>query len=311
VLPADPLDELRVPDETRAEEHDLVTDANVVIGGQGTVSFGVRGAAVMTGERVRIGGDIEAENDCRLDVWSAVEGNVLVGEDAYVGERVSIDGELKVAGDLDIGDDVEIADGFEASGWIVIRNPMPTVVFLVVYLSHLLRLGEEEAAERLASQFGDAEVDVDDADGDNPDLERIERAAAAVLSDGVRAPGAVSGPLIVPRGATVSDDAWRVGTPARIGRDCRLHGNVRATAIEVGGDTEIYGSLRAREGIVVGRHAVVHGDVTTRDGEVRIAPGAQVRGDVACDDLAVADAEVEGASRARGEVTMGPTPSGG
>jgi predicted acyltransferase (DUF342 family) len=151
---------------------------------------------------------------------------------------------------------------------------MPTVVFLVVYLSHLLRLGEEEAAERLVD-------DVAGRDDDGPD------------------------PLVIPRGATITDDAWRVSTPAEIGSDCRLNGNVRATEIEVGAGTEVYGSLRARDDVSVGSDAIVHGDVTTRGGQVRIAPGAQVRGDVACDTLSLDDGEVDGAIRARGEVTMG------
>jgi predicted acyltransferase (DUF342 family) len=278
VLPgSNPFDELAIPAGTTAEEHDVVTDGRVLVGGQSTVEFGIRGDGLFAGERVRVDGDIEVENDCRLDVWCDVEGNVLVGENAYLGERVHVGGELRVAGDLDIGDDVEIDDGFEANGWIVIRNPMPTIVFLFVYLSQLLQIGEEEAAEDLIEQLtGEDE----------------------------------SEPLVIPRGATVSDDAWRVSTPATIGPECRLNGNVRASSIEVGEETEIYGSLRAREDITVGEGATVHGDVTTRDGTVRIAPGARVLGDLACEDVTIDDGEIDGAIRARGEVTMGSDPIG-
>jgi predicted acyltransferase (DUF342 family) len=280
VLPGtDPLDELAVPDGTHAEEHDLVTDGDVLVGGQSVVEFGVRGADVVAGERVRFGGDIEAEGDCRLDMWCAVDGNVLVEENAYLGERVHIDGRLMVSGDLDIGDDVEITDGFEANGWIVIRNPMPTIVFLFVYLSQLLHIGEEEAAEEFVDALTDEDTPHD--------------------------------PLIVPRGANVSDDAWQVSTPATIGDDCRLHGNVRATSIEVGEDTEIFGSLRAREDIVVGEDTLIHGDVTTRSGTVRVAPGARVLGDLACQDATLdEDSAVDGTIRARGEVSMGGDVSG-
>jgi len=55
-----------------------------------------------------------------------------VGEDAYLGERVTVTGRLMVSGDLDIGDDVTIEEGFEANGWIVIRNPVPTLVFYFI-----------------------------------------------------------------------------------------------------------------------------------------------------------------------------------
>jgi predicted acyltransferase (DUF342 family) len=270
---SDPLDRLQIPDGTEVEEHDLVTEGDVVVGGQSTVEFGVRGRNVYAGERVRFGGDIEADGDCRLDVWCDVEGNVLVGQDAYLGERVHVGGQLMVSGDLDIGDDVDIEDGFEANGWIVIRNPMPTIVFLFVYLSQLLRLGRDEDAEQVVDEFLTNDRDHE--------------------------------PVLVPRGARVSDDAWQVSTPATVGDDCRLHGNLRAETIEVGRDSELFGSLRARADIEVGPGTVIHGDVTTRSGNVRIAPTAHVRGDVACEDLTLHDeAEVDGSIRARGEMNI-------
>ena len=270
---SDPLDRLQIPDGTTVEEHDLVAHGDVVVGGQSTVEFGVRGRNVYAGERVRFGGDIEADGECRLDVWCDVEGNVLVGDDAYLGERVHVGGQLIVSGDLDIGDDVDIEEGFEANGWIVIRNPMPTVVFLFIYLSQLLRLGRDEDAEEIVDEFL-----TDDHEHE---------------------------PVLVPRGARVSDDAWKVSTPATVGADCRLHGNVRAESIEVGARTELFGSLRAKGDITVATDAVVHGDVTTRGGDVTIAPGAHVRGDVACEKLDLHDdAEVDGAIRARGAMNI-------
>ncbi|WP_254765041.1 polymer-forming cytoskeletal protein [Natrinema marinum] len=275
----DPLDELVVPDGTEAQERDLVTDGDVFVGGRATVEFGVRGRNVLAGESAEFGGAIEADGDCRLDMWCDVAENVLVGQDAYIGERVHIGGKLKVAGDLDIGDDVEIEEGFEANGWIVIRNPMPTIVFLFVYLKHLLLIGEEDAAQRVISEL------VDD-DDDAPEAE----------------------PLVIPRNATVGDDAWRVSTPATIGDDCRLHGNVRAETIDVGQDCNIFGSLRARGDITVGEGTRIHGDLTTRDGDVTIARDARILGDVSCDDLELGpDAEIDGTIRADGEITMGTT----
>ncbi|ELY58156.1 hypothetical protein C491_10184 [Natronococcus amylolyticus DSM 10524] len=280
----DLLDELVVPDGTEAKEVALETDGDVLVGARSTVEFGVRGRNVLAGESVEFGGDIEAEADCRLDMWCDVADNVLVGQDAYIGERVHIGGEMKVAGDLDIGDDVEIDEGFEANGWIVIRNPMPTIVFLFVYLKQLLLIGEEDAAQRLVSQL------VDDDEDENEDAEPVPD------------------PLIVPRNATVSDDAWRVSTPATIGDDCRLHGNIRAESIDVGEDCNIFGSLRAREDVTVGEGTRIHGDLTTRSGDVVVEPGARILGDVSCSDLELGPgAEVDGSIRADGEITMGTT----
>ena len=274
---SDPLDELVIPDGTHVKEHDLVTDGDVLIGGQSVVELGVRGGAVVAGERVTIGGDIEADGDCRLDMWCDVAGNVLVGQDAYIGERVHVGGEMKVAGDLDIGDDVEIEEGFEANGWIVIRNPMPTIVFLFVYLKHLLLLGEEDAAQQLVAEL---------TDEDGTDAE----------------------PLVIPRNASVGDDAWRVSTPATIGDDCRLHGNVRAESIDVGRACDIFGSLRARGDITVGERTRIHGDLTTRSGDAVIEAGARILGDVSCAALELGPgAEIDGTIRAAGEITMRTT----
>ncbi len=274
---SDPLEELVVPAGTEAQERDLVTDGDVFVGARAHVEFGVRGRNVLVGEGAEFGGGIEAAGDCRLDMWCDVAENVLVGEDAYLGERVHIGGQLKVAGDLDIGDDVDIEEGFEANGWIVIRNPMPTIVLLFMYLKHLLLVGEDDAAQRLISEI------VDEGDADRPDTE----------------------PFVIPANATVNDDAWRVSTPARIGSNCRLHGNVRAERLSIGADCDIFGSLRARDDITVGPRTNIHGDVTTRDGAVSLGADTRVLGDVSCADLELGHgAAIDGTIRADGEMTM-------
>ncbi len=270
---SDPLDELVIPDDTHVEEHDLVTEGDVIIGSQSTIGFGLRAANIIAGERVEFGGHIEAEGDCRLDTWCDVADNVLVGEDAYLGERISIGGGLRVAGDLDIGDDVEIEEGFDANGRIIIRDPMPTIVFLFMYLSQLLRIGKEEAAEQLVESLVDEESEAK--------------------------------PVLIPKGSRVSDDAWQVSTPGRIGDGCRLHGNIRAKSLVVGRRNEIFGSLRAREGITVGAQTDVTGNVTTREGTVRIGPEARIRGDVSGEYVEVhREATVEGGIRAKEEMSM-------
>jgi Predicted acyltransferase len=282
----DPFDSLTIPDGTTVEEYDLVTEGNVMIGGQSTVEFGVRAQNILAGERVQFGGSIEAERDCRLDVWCEVAENVLVGKDAYLGERVHIGGQLLVAGDLDIGDDVTVEEGFEANGWIVIRNPVSSLVFYFIILSHLLQVNESEAASEFAQEIA-AEAEGDD-DDDDDDVMMI----------------------VIPRGATVSDDIWQVSTPASIGDDCRLHGNVRAASITVGRNTNLFGSLRAREDINIDQRTRIHGDVTTRDGAVSISAGAQIRGDVVCGDLELHDdAEVYGTIRASGKVNIVHSPA--
>ena len=108
-----------------------------------------------------------------------------------------------------------------------------------------------------------------------------------------------------PLPAWVSDDAWRVSTPATVGDDCRIHGNLRAESVVVGERNEVFGSLRAREDVAVGAASTIHGDVTTRGGTVTIEADAHVRGDVSAGDLVIHDgAEIDGSLRARGEMKL-------
>ena len=281
--PGDPLDELSIPDDTTVEEHDIVTDSDVLIGSNSHIEFGIRSRTIAAGERVEFGRQLEVDDDCRLDMLCAVDNSVLVGADAYIGARCHIHGTLLVSGDLDIGDDVEIDEGFETNGWIHTRNPVPVLVFYFIVLSQFLRFGDEEQAEEFASALTDDEAE------QRP-------------------------PLVIPRGAELSDDAWRVSTPATIGNDCRLHGNIRAESITVGTDTTVFGSLRAREDIDVGSGTVVIGDVTTRNGTVTLHEGCEVRGDVSCQELVVHEgADVDGSLRANGgmKLVKQTTPSAG
>ena len=270
----DPLDELSIPDGTTVEEHDIVTDSDVLIGSNSSIEFGIRSRTIAAGERVAFGRHLEVDNDCRLDMLCEVDDSVLVGSDAYIGARCHIGGALLVSGDLDIGDDVEIDEGFETNGWIHTRNPVPALVFYFIVLSQFLRFGDEQKAQEFASAISP------DAAEQRP-------------------------PLVVPRGANISDDAWRVSTPASIGDDCRIHGNIRAESITVGSGTTIFGSLRAREDIEVDAETVVIGDVTTRNGTVTLHAGSEVRGDVSCQELVVHEgADVDGTLRAKGEMKL-------
>jgi len=268
----DPLDILQIPDGTTVEEHDVVTDGDVLIGRDSTVEFGVRGRTVAAGEGVSIGNSIEADADCRLDTFCDVGGSVLVGADAYIGERVEIGGRLLVSGDLDVGDDVEINEGFEANGWINIRNPIPVYLFYFIILSHLLRFGDQDAAEQFATALAGEEIE--------------ERE-----------------PLTIPADAQISDDRWDVDTPATIGNDCRIHGNIRASAVTVGERNTIFGGLTAAGGdITVGSDTEIVGNVTT-SGTVTIHPDAIVRGTVRAGDLVVHEgATVTGSLHASGDM---------
>jgi predicted acyltransferase (DUF342 family) len=73
----------------------------------------------------------------------------------------------------------------------------------------------------------------------------------------------------------------------------------------VGRKNEIFGSLRAREGVTVGAGTELTGNVTTRAGTVRVGPNVKIRGDVSGEFVEIHhEAEIEGAIRANEEMSM-------
>ena len=115
---------------------------DVIAGNHSEIKYGIIAHSAILGERVNVTGDLVTTGDTRIDIWSEIGGNVKTDENAYIGEFVTIDGKLVVKGDLDIAYDVKINGGFEAKGWIVVRNPVPVIVYLFLYISELLRLGK-------------------------------------------------------------------------------------------------------------------------------------------------------------------------
>jgi hypothetical protein len=73
----------------------------------------------------------------------------------------------------------------------------------------------------------------------------------------------------------------------------------------VGRDNIVFGSLRAREDIVLGKGTEIKGDVTTRNGDVRVGPGAKVWGDISANTVALHEnATIDGKIRASEEMRM-------
>lgn len=262
------LHQCSLPPGTDLQEHTLKTEQNIIIGDRCAIDYGLKGKDVIVCEFCTLNGSVVADGDVRIDNWCEINGDVVAGEDAYLGEGVKIHGRLVVRGDLDIGDKVQIDRGFEAKGWISIRNPMPVFVYLLLYVMTLLKI-------------------------DNPD--EIDSALNELF--GEEDPGDET-PLVIPPGSKLDMKVFSVPSAMRIGERCRLHGNIRADAVDVGEYTTIFGSLRAGGAIGVGRRAQVHGDVEG-GGEVSVAATAHILGDVAGLSLSLhEDAVVEGMIRA-------------
>jgi predicted acyltransferase (DUF342 family) len=253
-----------LPDGTELQEHSIKTDRDIVIGEFCQIDYGLRGADVYVGESSKIREYVWASGDVRIGNWCEIGNNVIAKEDAYIGEGVRINGKLEVNGELDIGEKVEIKEGFEARGNIEIRNPMPVFMFIIIYLMTLLHIENEKELDRI----------LDGLVKDEEDNTKI--------------------PLMIPARSKLNMKLFAVPSTMKIGRKCRLHGNIRAGSIDVQQDTVIFGSLRAKNRISVVDGVTVHGNVESGS-TVYVKKGAHILGDVIARSIVLhEDAKVDG-----------------
>lgn len=253
-----------LPDGTELQEHSLKTSRNIVVGEFCQIDYGLRGSDVYVGESSKIREYVWANGDTRIGNWCEIGGDVIAKEDAYIGEGVKINGKLEVNGALDIGEKVEIRDGFFAKGDIEIRNPMPVFMFIIIYLMTLLHIENERELDRILD-------DLFSEDEEKPEI-----------------------PLMIPARSKLDMKLFAVPSTMKIGKGCRLHGNIRAGSIDVQANTVIFGSLRAKNRITVVDGVTVHGNVESGS-TVYVKKGAHVLGDVKAKSIVLhEDAKVDG-----------------
>lgn len=242
-----------LPAGTRFEEHLIVTQGDVVVGDFCDVTFGFETSdRIFVGEKAEVG-PLNAGDDVRVDLTSRVHGDVTSQGSVFLGERATIDGKLSVEGDLDVGDDVEIADGFEAKGWINIRSPIPTVIYLFIYLLQLMGEGRGEEVQRVLEEIEEAEE---------------ERFHVSEVF------------LFVPKDAELGLQESHVPGGLRTGSECRLLGNFEVDGqAELGSMTKLHGALEAGGNVILDEFVEIHGDLHA-DGKVTIGNGCHVFGDV-------------------------------
>ncbi len=263
-----------LPDNTELQEHTLMTDRCIVVGDRCRIDYGIDGKDVIVCEFSSLNGDIHCDGDLRIDNFCEVSGDVFVSEDAYLGEGVKIQGRLIVNGDLDIGDNVQIEKGFEAKGWISIRNPMPVITYIVLYLVTLLGIEkEEEINEILEKLFGYDE-----------EISEV--------------------PLMIPSHSVLNMQTFSVPKSMTIGENCRLHGNIKAGSVKVARGNTIFGSLRTDESAEIREENTIHGDVYA-GGTILICEKVHIMGDVRCEKLTMhEEAFVDGTIKAPGGVKI-------
>lgn len=264
---------LAAPVGVRFEEHTIVAPGDVIVGDGCTLGFGLQTPGrVFVGEKAEVQGDIEAGGDVRVDHFSVVKGSVRSGGGAYLGERVRVEGALK-AQDLDVGDSVEILGGWEARGWVSIRNPVPVVMYLFIYLLQLLGQGRSEEVERILREL--------EGGGDEP----------IVVGPGF---------LYVPAGSRLGLQEGVVRGNLSVGQEARVLGNfdVQGWArLEKG--AQLVGALRAAGDIHVAEQCSVEGDLECH-GTLHLGAGARVAGSIEARKVSMAQsARIEGTVQAR------------
>jgi predicted acyltransferase (DUF342 family) len=249
------LKNLLVPDNTRIEANRIIVEGDVIVGNHSSIEYGILGVMVIMGEGVTVSGDIVASSDIRIDMWSKLGSRVEVGKNAYLGEFVTIDGKLIVDGDLDVGKEVKIKGGFEAKGWIVVRNPVPVIIFLFLYIREMMRLGKGEEIEKALEELFEDSEDILDLEG----KESGEKV------------------LFIPAGAKISPEAIEVAGEVIIGSNCFLKGNIRAQAVETGKNLILQGSVNSEGKISIGESSTVYGNLSSK-GQVHIGRNSRVFG---------------------------------
>ena len=260
-----------LPDHTELQERILKTKNDILVGDHCEISYGLYGNDIVVCEFCTLTGDVVAEGDLRIDNFCEINGTVICNGDAFLGEGVKVHGKLTVGGNLDIGDNVTIDKEFKALGDICIRNPMPVILYLLIYVMTMLHLDSEE---------------------------EVEKKVNAIICE------ANSDPMVLPPRTTMNLRYFTATTPMEVGMNCRLHGNIKAKAISLDHDVTLFGGIHATGKVTIGERTAVHGDVVGQ--RIRIERGVDVLVDVAGKTVWLhEDARVSGVIRSTGGLTIG------
>jgi len=265
---------LVIPDKTVFDEKVILTTGDVVIGDRSLLRFGVNtNGRIFIGEHAIIDGTLESPQDVRIDIFSTIGGDVRSGGNVFIGEKAKIRGALSLKGDLDVGDSVEIEKGFEAKGWINIRNPVPIVIYIFVYLLQLLRMGRSEEIERILQELEQNEGDT------------------IPISESF---------LFIPNNSIMSIATSKFEGNLQVGRACKLLGNYDVKGnVSVEEKTEIFGTVKATGNIFVGMNVKIHGNITSNS-TINITEHSEIVGSVSAEEILLAKtASIQGTLHAK------------
>ena len=250
---------LVIPDNTKFEEHTIVTKGDVVIGDRCLIQFGIKtDGRIFVGEHVIIDGGLEATDDIRVDIFSSVGGDIKSDGNVYFGEKCKVKGKLSLRGDLDVGDSVEIDEGFEAKGWINIRSPIPIVIYVFIYLTQLLKMGHSAEINRI--------------------LEEIEE------NDGGTIPISETF-LYIPNNSIIGVQKSKVDHNLRIGKKSRILGNFDVKGdVFIEENTMIHGTLKTTGDIFCCKNTNIQGNINS-NGNVTIEEKTCIAGEISAEKI--------------------------
>ncbi len=240
---------LIIPDHTVMEEHSIVVKGDVLVGNYSDIGYGLISDLIVAGEHVKINGNLISESDVRIDKWSEIQGEVRTKSDAYLGEFVKVSGKLFAEGNLDVGNNVKIDGGYDVKGWLTVRKPLPVVLFIYFYMMALLQLGSEEEVEKALQELFSE---------DKPE----------------------NNIMSIPNRSKIDLDTIRTGSRAIVGNRCRLLGNFRSRSMSMGNHVTLFGSIRTSGDITVGNSCIIHGNLSSTKGNIRIGRNSRILGKV-------------------------------
>lgn len=252
---------LVIPNETMYDDGSMLVNGDIILDNKTKIDYNLlTEKRIFIGEMVKVHGELTAEDDIRIDKFSEVHGDITGGNDIYLGERVKVAGKLTVGKDLDVGEDVSIEKGYDAKGWINIRNPIPMIIYFFIYLFNLIKRGRSDEVEKILQEldekdFTDEEIQVSDEF------------------------------LFVPTESTVDQNEIKVKGNCRIGGKCKLKGTYNVEGnIKVGDETELSGSITAKGNITLDDKVIVTGSLETKE-HIILGQECEISGDVNCKTL--------------------------
>ncbi|NLI62437.1 MAG: hypothetical protein GX362_03410 [Methanosarcinaceae archaeon] len=276
-MPENIMNNLNIPDNSIISGDTIKYDGMVILGNYVESLPGFSVSDFVSGESVTVSGEVSCSNDFRSDKWCHFKKNVTSKSDAYIGEYTTIDGKLVVFGDLDIGKDVKLNGGFESKGWLVVRNPIPMIMFLFLYIRTLIGLGKtsEEIDKVLEELFEDDEND-NDGNDKNKKVGGIGNANGNIDKTN---PDILKNVLIVPQGSKITEDAIIVSDTANFEEnvDCKL--SIYCKSFSSGPGLKVYGNIKAKESVKISENTFISGFINCSE-KIIIPENCRIEGDV-------------------------------